>query len=433
MFLSVSTNAIAHSTGTLSTASTDIGSSMSAMRLSSTVLPSNSNLFRAASALESPSNVSAPPILRASSALGTPSSLLPGGGQRSSLNTSPSLSSSNNSPLLSHRSSSPHVPLNPVTLHDDGPVTRPISDISRHPSTGASQISAPQLVSMPVPIPINRTVPATLQRSQTLSRPPNVDREESLPVGWERRTDAVGRVYYVDHANRTTTWTRPSASTTTNNREHAGEASAARAGMERRILADDMVDSQTPSNETPSAPASVALPQGWEERFTTEGRSYFVDHTTRTTTWVDPRRSNVVRALSPSGTTEMLQPSVASTAELGPLPSGWEMRLTTTNKAYFVDHNTKTTTWDDPRMPSTLSADPSIPQYKRDFRRKLIYFRSQPAMRVQPGNVQIRVRRNTLFEDSYNEIMKYPGHELKKRLMISFDGEPGIDYGGVSR
>jgi E3 ubiquitin-protein ligase NEDD4 len=107
------------------------------------------------------------------------------------------------------------------------------------------------------------------------------------------------------------------------------------------------------------------------------------------------------------------------------------MRLTSTSRIYFVDHNTKTTTWDDPRLPSSLDAN--VPQYKRDFRRKLIYFRSQPAMRPPSGNVHIKVRRNYIFEDSYAEIMRQTPVDLKKRLMITFEGEPGLDYGGVSR
>ena len=110
--------------------------------------------------------------------------------------------------------------------------------------------------------------------------------------------------------------------------------------------------------------------------------------------------------------------------------------------------STKTTTWDDrkgstvvhsvacwvpslARLPSSL--DQNVPQYKRDFRRKLIYFRSQPAMRAQPGNCQIKIRRNHIFEDSYAEIMRQTPADLKKRLMIKFDGEDGLDYGGVSR
>lgn len=31
------------------------------------------------------------------------------------------------------------------------------------------------------------------------------------------------------------------------------------------------------------------LPEGWEMRFTVDGIPYFVDHTRRTTTYIDPR------------------------------------------------------------------------------------------------------------------------------------------------
>ncbi|OMH79887.1 E3 ubiquitin-protein ligase RSP5 [Zancudomyces culisetae] len=82
-------------------------------------------------------------------------------------------------------------------------------------------------------------------------------------------------------------------------------------------------------------------------------------------------------------------------------------------------------------MPSNL--DQSVPQYKRDFRRKYVYFRSQPAMRPVPGQFHIKVVRGSVLEDSFKEIAACPVNELKKRLMIKFDGEDGLDYGGVSR
>jgi hypothetical protein len=51
----------------------------------------------------------------------------------------------------------------------------------------------------------------------------------------------------------------------------------------------------------PSAPAQTELtnplgplPTGYEMRHTPEGRAYFVDHNTRTTSWVDPRRTRYV-------------------------------------------------------------------------------------------------------------------------------------------
>lgn len=157
-----------------------------------------------------------------------------------------------------------------------------------------------------------------------------------------------------------------------------------------------------------------------------------MDHNTRTTTWVDPRRQQYIRMYGTqnaggNNTTIQQQP----VSQLGPLPSGWEMRLTNTARVYFVDHNTKTTTWDDPRLPSSL--DQGVPQYKRDFRRKLIYFRSQPALRILSGQCHVKVRRGNIFEDSYAEIMRQSATDLKKRLMIKFDGEDGLDYGGLSR
>ena len=33
----------------------------------------------------------------------------------------------------------------------------------------------------------------------------------------------------------------------------------------------------------------------------------------------------------------------------GPLPSGWEKRVTQNGRVYFVDHNNRTTQWEDPR------------------------------------------------------------------------------------
>lgn len=268
-----------------------------------------------------------------------------------------------------------------------------------------------------------------------------------LPNGWERRIDHLGRQYYVDHNTRSTTWNRPSDNQSSNTATQATSTVEARARHNQRTLADDMLDLQQPGTgaATPTgngaqgalpgaANASTTagtgpLPAGWEQRFTPEGRPYFVDHNTRTTTWVDPRRQQLIRVIAPGQGNLSVQPQTVS--QLGPLPSGWEMRLTSTARVYFVDHNTKTTTWDDPRLPSSL--DTNVPQYKRDFRRKLIYFRSQPALRSNTGQCHIKVSRDNIFEGSYTEIMRQSPNDLKKRLMIKFEGEDGLDYGGLSR
>ncbi|KAJ7134677.1 hypothetical protein C8R44DRAFT_663336 [Mycena epipterygia] len=240
-----------------------------------------------------------------------------------------------------------------------------------------------------------------------------------LPAGWERRVDPVGRTYYVDHSTRSTTWHRPLVAT-----------AASRAAAAAPQPGPSPARAPSVGNPTTSAApaqtvgyADVPLPLGWEERRTPEGRPYFVDHQTRTTTWVDPRRAGIQPPPVPAAT--------MANANLGPLPSGWEMRLTSTGRVYFVDHNTKTTAWDDPRAPTNL--DDSAPQYKRDYRRKVVYFRSQPKMRVLPGKCEIKLRRTRVLEDSYGAVMALTAEDLKRRLMVNFEGEDGLDYGGVGR
>jgi E3 ubiquitin-protein ligase NEDD4 len=292
---------------------------------------------------------------------------------------------------------------------------------------------------------------ASGQTRQTNQLSPFEDAQGRLPAGWERREDNLGRTYYVDHNTRTTSWNRPTATGAQeqrNDREAATQVERQR--HQNRTLPEERTGSNSPTlhaqQPQPAAapatnggavmhtgatsPGTGELPPGWEQRWTPEGRPYFVDHNTRTTTWVDPRRQQYIRMYGGQNNANgQIQQQPVS--QLGPLPSGWEMRLTNTARVYFVDHNTKTTTWDDPRLPSSL--DQNVPQYKRDFRRKLIYFRSQPAMRILSGQCHIKVRRSHIFEDSFAEITRQSATDLKKRLMIKFDGEDGLDYGGLSR
>ncbi|OLY78592.1 putative E3 ubiquitin-protein ligase hulA [Smittium mucronatum] len=247
---------------------------------------------------------------------------------------------------------------------------------------------------------------------------------DDLPSGWEQRMDHLGRVYYVDHNTRTTTWKKP-----TNTVLPSTVNDEARQAHMNRTLPDTSRNTQSSTEETPNNVLGP-LPSGWEQRCTPEGRPYFVNHIARTTTWDDPRLRNM---RAPDGNRAAVVAGIAGQTanHLGPLPSGWEMRLSGFGRVYFVDHNTKTTTWDDPRLPSNL--DQSVPQYKRDFRRKYVYFRSQLPLRPVAGQCHIRVNRETIFEDSYKEIKVLPAIDLKKRLMLKFEGEDGLDYGGVSR
>ncbi|KAL9611636.1 MAG: hypothetical protein Q9167_003751 [Letrouitia subvulpina] len=366
--------------------------------------------------------------------------------QISSSHTASSLTVGNVSSTSTTNGIPPRSPASLATTGNDTPQELPPP---RSPTRSRPQSSIPQPGAVTVPAQSNGNQQPANSRAQALSS--FADNQGRLPAGWERREDNLGRTYYVDHNTRTTTWSRPPTSFSERDQRNALEANTQleRRAHQNRMLPEDRTGTNSPNHldaqghnggnanavsmmATGATTAGTGeLPAGWEQRHTPEGRSYFVDHNTRTTTWVDPRRQQYIRMYGQNtngnNTTIQTQP----VSQLGALPSGWEMRLTNTARVYFVDHNTKTTTWDDPRLPSSL--DQNVPQYKRDFRRKLIYFRSQPALRILSGQCHVKVRRGHIFEDSYAEIMRQNATDLKKRLMIRFDGEDGLDYGGLSR
>lgn len=293
------------------------------------------------------------------------------------------------------------------------------------------------------PTTISR-IPASFSRGIMLDNGVNSSTSDHfgpLPPGWERRQDHLNRVYYVDHNTRTTTWNRPTAKVNVNENQnrHAEFLMAMGRTLPSQAWGDEItargsrrgtrdVNLRT-DNET--QPGTGPLPHNWEVRYTSEGRPYYVDHNTRTTTWVDPRRTQQVHVdlNGHPNSPRNLQNLRHSVTHLGPLPSGWEMRLTNKGKVYFVDHNTRTTTWEDPRLPS--NADKNAPKYKRDFRNKLVALSA--SIRKEPGTTNITVRRENIFEDAFTIIGGLQPRDLKKKLMIKFHGEEGLDFGGVSR
>ncbi|OWR44915.1 ubiquitin protein ligase [Danaus plexippus plexippus] len=289
------------------------------------------------------------------------------------------------------------------------------------------------------------------------------ERPQPLPPGWEVRRDARGRVYYVDHNTRTTTWQRPDTERLARFQHWRGERRHVVAQGNQRFLypapqpphppgqlADNDVE-QIPgaSSSASSVGASTsnavvptgagvvvgpgagaasvaaaeealgALPSGWERRVQPDGRVYYVNHKNRTTQWEDPRTQGQ---------------EISSLEEA--LPPGWEIRFTEEGTRYFVDHNTRTTTFQDPRpgAPKGPQGAYGVPRaYERSFRWKLSQFRYLCQSNALPSHIKITLARQTLFEDSYHQIMRLPAYELRRRLYIIFRGEEGLDYGGVSR
>lgn len=54
-------------------------------------------------------------------------------------------------------------------------------------------------------------------------------------------------------------------------------------------------------------------------------------------------------------------------------------------------------------------------------------------MQPQTGHCRIETSRENIFEESYRQIMKMRVRDLKKKMLIKFRGEDGLDYGGIAR
>eukprot|EP01116_Phalansterium_solitarium_P008562 TRINITY_DN22496_c0_g1_i1.p1 TRINITY_DN22496_c0_g1~~TRINITY_DN22496_c0_g1_i1.p1 ORF type:complete len:370 (+),score=36.35 TRINITY_DN22496_c0_g1_i1:174-1283(+) len=72
---------------------------------------------------------------------------------------------------------------------------------------------------------------------------------------------------------------------------------------------------------------SWSLPAGWTHAFAPSGAIYFIDHGTRSTTWLDP-----------------------NTALRFPLPQPWEKQIDPQGCQFFLNHQTRHTSWSDPRL-----------------------------------------------------------------------------------
>ena len=152
--------------------------------------------------------------------------------------------------------------------------------------------------SAPQPVP---SIPQPTTPTQELPLPPSWERKETfayLDLCMHRfcpieRRDPTGRIYYVDHNSRITTWTRPTGPTT------AGASQRPLPQMADRRQIDDMHGNNTqlrnraslaPTENGTTASGSIdnlgPLPSGWQMSKNDQGRMFFINHVLKKTTWV---------------------------------------------------------------------------------------------------------------------------------------------------
>jgi E3 ubiquitin-protein ligase NEDD4 len=160
--------------------------------------------------------------------------------------------------------------------------------------------------------------PRSESNSGTPIKPsPSVDSADAndnleIPENWSAHHDDHGRIFYWDRTTKSSAYTRPPI------QEHRCKYCGCNEKSTGSKTKDDsqaqplLTDHDQPtaeltrvsqkSTEDPRLLEYYAmpdirtrqtegLPSGWEMRYSKKGRLYFVDHNSRTTTWIDPRTS----------------------------------------------------------------------------------------------------------------------------------------------
>lgn len=248
------------------------------------------------------------------------------------------------------------------------------SRIGLSPSPSSTSLSNGSRPIRPAPLP-----PASSAASSTSNTPISGRRlAPQPPVPAPRNTTENGRHSPDDNNDRV------------NNND--GNSPLNDTGGSSRETTDGPPSSSAPptgdgQQQQPQLPSSEGLPPGWTMQYAANGRLFFIDHSSKKTSWVDPR-SGVASAIPNAAQNSGNQAGGASGAggananarhqddELGPLPEGWEERVHNDGRTFFIDHNTRTTQWDDPRLSNPKIAGQAVP-YSRDYKQKYEYLKSQ--------------------------------------------------------
>ncbi|XP_066559709.1 membrane-associated guanylate kinase, WW and PDZ domain-containing protein 3a isoform X2 [Amia ocellicauda] len=100
-------------------------------------------------------------------------------------------------------------------------------------------------------------------------------------------------------------------------------------------------------NSLPRDDSQEPLPKNWEMAYTETGMVYFIDHNTKTTTWLDPRLAK--KAKPPEK------------CEDGELPYGWEKIEDPQYGIYYVDHINQKTQFENPVLEAKKKLNQEAP------------------------------------------------------------------------
>ncbi|KAJ8920280.1 hypothetical protein NQ315_011941 [Exocentrus adspersus] len=210
-----------------------------------------------------------------------------------------------------------------------------------------------------VPLPLQRltttrlpSIPERTHRILSVAEVPG-EHEEPLPPSWEARMDSHGRVFYIDHATRTTSWTRPGGSSSTS--PNGVGAEQYRRQLDRRYQSIR----RTISSNRIELPDFSSAPPGC--KLLTRPDFFTILHMNQDALGLYNRnpalKHMIVRIRRDPNVFEKYQHNKELVALIQPpnCQLGGIPKKDRNSKPFFIDHSHKKTTYMDPRIPSEPS------------------------------------------------------------------------------
>uniref|UniRef100_A0A8C8SU82 HECT-type E3 ubiquitin transferase n=1 Tax=Pelusios castaneus TaxID=367368 RepID=A0A8C8SU82_9SAUR len=331
---------------------------------------------------------------------------------------------------------------------------------------GGNPQRVPETLESPVAGPSNRREGdcPLLHNSQPVSQLPSLRPDhhhyptidEPLPPNWEARIDSHGRVFYVDHVNRTTTWQRPTAAATPDGIRRSGsiqqmeQLNRRYQNIQRTIATERPEDDDDVSNRIERLPTGggsdseidssqanseirregslspvnsqkiTLLLQSPAVKFITNPEFFTVLHANYSAYRVFTNSSclkhmilkirrdarNFERYQHNRDLVNFINMFADTRLEL---PRGWEIKTDQQGKSFFVDHNSRATTFIDPRIPLQNGRLPNHLTHRQHLQRLRSYSAGEASevsrnrgvsLLTRPGNSLVTAIRNQHHHES---------------------------------
>ncbi|XP_045601991.2 E3 ubiquitin-protein ligase SMURF2 isoform X2 [Procambarus clarkii] len=277
----------------------------------------------------------------------------------------------------------------------------------------------------------------------------NIDEIAPLPGGWELRHTPSGRPYFLDHTNRTTQFTDPRLSNShilnnilRNRSEGSNRTSIIETGSNGDTRSHMNIDSSVSNSSVPNNRNNRSSSSRRNSSSRSRGPSPESNIPGETIPNIVPNseepNSSIVNGTA--GSPSVAPTSINTSNNIGSEGSGVTTSADSSNTVVLQNNSTNLQISSNNNMsgskePAVIDVEADcLPKYKRDLVAKMKVLRAElQCLQPQSGHCRLDIPRGEVFEESYRQIMKMRPKDLRKRLMVKFKGEEGLDYGGVAR